>query len=116
MPEPFDLTVPLKQSLIRIKVHSQPSKLYTCLYTGASNEPLRDRYKSSKIANILFLLNNCIYPLKGEASGWVSSLYISLKIYLGYLIDLYEVYETYPLVCLTYLKVSLDKIGILKKF
>ena len=30
MPEPFDMTVPLKQSLMRIKVHSQPSKLYTC--------------------------------------------------------------------------------------
>ena len=42
MPEPFDVTVPLKQSLMRIKVHSQPSKLYTCLYTSRPYEIFRN--------------------------------------------------------------------------
>ena len=80
LPEPFEVIVSVKQSLMRVKVHSQPSKLYTCLYTSSSYESL----ETCKLAKLLFLLNNCIYPLKGEASGWVSSLNISLKIYLGY--------------------------------
>ena len=42
MPEPFDVTVPLKQSLMRIKVHSQPSKLYTYLCTSRPYEILRN--------------------------------------------------------------------------